>query len=116
MEDLLDSSCMETCTLMFTAHSKVFLKCTSCCVVIFCIAHTLGLWHPNSHMHSNALYTRCLSAKMVLTGNGSLLSIVVLKISQGTRFSNEYSKTPLLRPPLGLRNNGLYSAVVLILR
>jgi len=61
MEDLLDSSCMETCTLMFTAHSKVFLKCTSCCVVIFCIAHTLGLWHPNSHMHSNALYTRCLS-------------------------------------------------------
>ena len=26
-----------------------------------------------------------------------------------------YSKTPLLRPPLGLRTNGLYSGVVLLL-
>ena len=26
-----------------------------------------------------------------------------------------YSKTPLLRPPLGLRKNGLYSGVVLLL-
>ena len=28
----------------------------------------------------------------------------------------DYSKTPLLRPPLGLRKNGLYSGVVLLLR
>ena len=27
-----------------------------------------------------------------------------------------YSKIPLLRPPLGLTKNGLYSGVVLILR
>jgi len=30
-------------------------------------------------------------------------------------FCNLYSKTPLLRPPLGLRKNGLYSGVVLLL-
>jgi len=30
-------------------------------------------------------------------------------------FTNNYSKTPLLRPPLGLWKNGLYNWVVLLL-
>ena len=29
--------------------------------------------------------------------------------------TSNYSKTPLLRPPLGPRKNGLYSGVVLLL-
>ena len=30
-------------------------------------------------------------------------------------FTKQYSKTPLLRPPLGQRKNGLYSGVILLL-
>jgi len=34
---------------------------------------------------------------------------------KNTNNNNNYSKTPLLRPALGLRKNSLYSGVVLLL-
>jgi len=45
----------------------------------------------------------------------TLLGYHCLTVYQPFGLSVCYSKTPLLGPPLGLRKNGLYSGVVLLL-
>ena len=42
-------------------------------------------------------------------------SFIQLNSTNGQMDSPLYSKTPLLRPPLGLRKNSRYSGVVLLL-